>query len=324
MAVTVALDYLRGTTYFDSSMLAYGFLDKVCQFPRFDRWAFLGHSAFLGERYDQAFKSVVTGFSGGLRLDSSGKYKLLLDLPGSFMSSVSSLPLVRFLMSNSFKFTRLDIALDDYDRRISFQDVKKAGEDGAFLYLRSFKYIESSLYRGSTPVPTCYFGKSDKVFRFYDASYVHGIPADRWELQLRGFWPNSVVADYLESGSVDCLGALLTGSIDFGLSRSDWHYFDRFSWWESLCSEVGSSRLLSPPPRDKTSIKPTLDWLYDQVAPSLAVLSQGLDSSTFDSLMADICQNGTSRFKSYHRVWVDHLKQCGLSELNTYVSSSKS
>lgn len=317
MPVTVALDYLRGTCYFKSSDLAETFLDRICEFLSIsDRWSMCGHSAFLGERYDQAFRSIVTKFSGGLRREKAGGYKLLLDLPGRFMSSVSSLPLVTFLVGNQFRFTRLDVALDDYDRRISFDDVRQAGESGNFLYLNYFEFLESSVHRGSPVVPTCYFGKSDKKIRFYNAEFVHDIKADRWELQLRGDWAKTVVSEYIDSPN--CLGSLVVGFIDFGVSRLDYHCFDRFPWWESLRSDVDLFSLPSLGVKDKSSIEPMLDWLYSQVAPSLAVLYRGLPEDVFNSLIKDICDNGGDRFKSYHNDWVKHLKVHGLSEVKRY------
>lgn len=309
MGVTVRFDYLQGTCFFPSSVELDQFLNQVADFlPLGDSWAFLGYGFHSGETYNNSFKSVRGRFHGGIRPDSSG-YKLLLHIPGSYFFQLdpnSFLPLCKFLTSSGFNFTRCDIALDDYSRRVSFDEVRRAGEDGNYKLVDSYKCIESKIVRDSDPVPTCYFGSSDKLLRFYNAELVHGIPADRWELQLRRSHAQSVISDYLEDQH--CLGQFVTGAVDFGLVGDYWASFRRFDWWESIHSLVGGSLKATLPDFNPTFYKAE-QWLFSQVSPTLAVAYSGYGSDRFSDLIVRLVEDGCKRLKPYHLKWIDELKK---------------
>ncbi len=310
MSVSVRFDYLQGICLVDYESDIKKILDSVCELlPIGDSWSLLNRSLFLGESFTSAFSSIRGKLYGGFRCDDLG-YKILLQIPGSYWSQLESsnyLTLIELLTDYGFHFTRVDIALDDYDRRIDFNSVKQAGELGNYKLVNTYKCVESSLIRGQLPIPTCYFGSSDKILRFYNAEVIHGIEADRWELQLRGDHAQSVICDYLQNQN--CLGEFVTGAVDFGFLSSDsWDSFKRFDWWESLRIDIGGSKKILLPSFNPCFEK-SLKWLYAQVAPTLAVAYSGYGQEGFEALMKDLVSVGNSRLKMYHHQWINELKK---------------
>lgn len=310
MSVSVRFDYLQGIAYLDYESEVKAVLDSVCNLlPMGDSWALLNRSLFLGESFTSAFCSIRGRLYGGYRRETT-RYKILLQVPGSYWSQldpVNYLPLIELLTDYGFHFTRVDIALDDYNRRIDFETVKKVGELGQYKLVNSYKCVESSIVRGYPSIPTCYFGLSDKILRFYNAEVVHGIKAHRWELQLRGDHAQSVICDYLQNQ--DCLGEFVIGAVDFGvLSGQSWDSFNRFNWWESMRVDVGGLKKIQLPIY-KPCFEKSLKWLYGQVAPTLAVAYSGYGQKAFDDLIKDLIKVGNGRLKQYHHQWINELKK---------------
>lgn len=310
MSITVRPDYLQGTCYFPSDLDLTACLDLICDLlPIGDSWALRDKPLFCGELFDHSFRSIRGKLYGGFR-DEGQQFKMVLQIPGSYWAQLDSsqyLSFLSFMLDYGFNPTRFDIALDDYDRRIDFNSIKELGESGHYRLVNSYKCIESSIVRGADLVPTCYFGSSDKILRFYDAEVVHGIKADRWELQLRDDHARTVIEDYL--ADPDSLGSFVTGAVDFGFCSSDWyHSFKRVNWWESLRIASKGARKIQLPSYEPCYEK-SEDWLYSQVAPTLAVGFHGYGAKGFSSLLFDLITEGTKRLKSYHIQWIKELKK---------------
>ena len=300
-------DYLQGTFYCPNRKIIERLLDILCKFifPA-DKWYWLKHGIYSGEKFDNAFQSVSGKFRGGFRWES-GECRGIIFIPGSFLSKLTEhkqYRLVSGLSRLGLKFTRVDIALDDYHRRIEHDWVKEAGHSGLYQFFDKFDYRASKIVRDSSAVPTCYFGseKSDKRLRFYDADSVHQIGADRWELQLRREYADCAVDDYLKDP--DCLASLVVGSIRFVKSFDvNWRHLESADWWQLLVNAVGTRRLhrldVSSHPYD------VIAWLERQVAPSLAVLYYGKGSEWFNDFIQDLVNQGFIRFQPKHTALVD-------------------
>lgn len=310
MSMTVRPDYFQGTCYFDSDLDLIACLDLICELlPIGDSWTFLNKSLFCGEVFDHSFRSIRGKLFGGFRREHQ-QFKMILQVPGSYWSQLQSshyLPFISFLLDCGFNPTRFDIALDDYKRRIDFDSIKKAGELGHYRLVNSYKCIESAIVRGADLIPTCYFGSSDKMLRFYDAEVVHGILADRWELQLRDNHARTVINDYLENS--ESLGSFVTGAVDFGsYASSSSLSFQRANWWDSLRRAANGAKKIELPSFEPCFEK-SENWLYNQVSPTLAVAFHGYGIKGFSSFLFDLINEGTKRLKSYHIQWINELKK---------------
>ncbi len=322
MSISCRFDYLQGTFYFSELDFFSRLLDKLSGllFPVVDQWFWLDHGMFSGEFFSRAFTSL-SGFRGGIRWDrDQGKYRGILFISGQFLECLdASLQrrLVCALKRLQFRFTRVDVCLDDWNRRIQFEWVKKAGDKGLYRYFQHFDYRASCLSKTDQIVPTCVFGAdlSDKKLRFYNAEAVHGFLADRWELQLRRDYAQKVIDDYLSLGA-SVLPAFVVGAIDFvefkvKLTRD----YCRVAWWQSLIDAVDfEPRRISVKP-SVPNIDRVLVWLQKQVAPSLAVLHEGMESETFEAYVRFLVEDGICRFQDKHSALITRLQSVDDSDL---------
>jgi hypothetical protein len=109
-------------------------------------------------------------------------YKYYLRIPGELISSLSVLKQHQLCneLFDRFKFvcTRVDIAIDDYERSLSYKKMLQACEKKNYSGFQTYSNQgDLTLYLGST--------KSHKRVRFYDALHRHQVEANRLELQLR-------------------------------------------------------------------------------------------------------------------------------------------
>lgn len=306
--LTARFDYLQGVCHFETLDDLEAFLDLVSSFlTPADEWAYLDYGLFTGEKFTRSFRSVAGGFRGAFRVEKDESIKAIAFLPGAFMAACQShRDLVSFLNDCGFGFTRVDLAADDYTRRVTDAQVKEAGDKGDYTMVDTFKYISSGT-QSSNQVGTCYFGKTDKVLRFYNAEVMHGISADRWELQVRRDYAAAIVANYLKDP--DCLAPLVFQSIDIiDRDLSTWYTVHRYPWWQSLREEAGFAVFPSSSPY-QFEITRSIEWLYKQVAPTLAVCRHGFGESAFQSLLEDLVTHGSERFKPHHNAAVVYLQK---------------
>lgn len=300
---TVRFDWLQGKIFVSTVADLEQFLDELAENAN-DNWGLTGKSFSCGQLFRQGFKSVC-GFVGGYNIKEDG-VEGIIQIQGRLLTAVDQQSMIQFLLEFGMKFTRCDIALDDYDKRVTFDEVRYLGISGYYRLLDTFKYVESCLIKGSTPAPTCYFGSSDKIIRFYDAEFVHGIAANRWELQLRGLNAQYVIDEYLVDQS--CLAAFVVGAIDFGhFVNSSFDSFKRLLWWQSLIREVRAEPRKIPSDRLKPDIMRSANWIREQAGVVLAVLKLGLEDE-FEQWMREVCLDGQSRFRDYHREQVNFLR----------------
>lgn len=277
-------------------------------------WLAIGDSYYrlkrgknLGRYFNHVVKSVRTSITVAYNILEDGQIDYLIILPGKYCSQLpveNFRPLVATF--SECKFTRADVCLDDFRRRVPHSEVKQCGELGYYRLVDYYECIESKLDRSLPPVPTCYFGNSDKKTRFYDADFIHGNGADRWELQTKNDHARSLISDYLENGE-QSLPQFVVGCVDFGIGTT-FHNFKRFEWWQSLINDAGGSQKLQLP-NFEPCFERSLNWLYAQVAPTLAVAEAGYGEDNFLLLIRDIVNSGRKRFSPYHHALIEELKK---------------
>lgn len=303
--LVVHVDWLQGLLHFTSwgdldDFL--GFLNSSC-----DRW-YKSNSSFWSGR---SFASRIDSLSGGTlayNFISSG-YEVLLVFPGGYFSTASvdwvSI-LLKKLVSLNFTCTRLDIAIDDFSRSVSLDTVLDAAYNNSIVGFESYRHIDGN------GVSTVYFGSpsSDKQLRFYDCDFVHQIPADRWELQLRRDYANSV----LFGVNLDNL-AFDLGSYFFSLVRfvdrdssSTVTNCDLLPWWDNLASRFLSISFSLP--KSFSSLGKLDHWFTKQVLPSLCVFRFGLGREAFFNFIEVRCHDALllDRLSSKHYALIDFLQ----------------
>lgn len=193
------------------------------------------------------------------------------------------------LLECDAKFTRIDIALDDFEGLLHMRTleskIRKAYVRSRWKDARILNKIklESGIYQGRT----IYFGspQSRILARFYDKALeqkskgVENVP-DHWvrcELQCRDDRALKV-AQYISDLSTQFLGDLsamfVRNYLEFlnplrgDTNKSRWPVC---SWWDSFLVYTGKLKLTTEP--KKKGLDDVRQWIVSQVSASLAMLS---------------------------------------------------
>jgi hypothetical protein len=198
------------------------------------------------------------------------------------------LELVAFLHSIAFKPSRLDIRLDDYEKRLKPQDAKEYADNGQVFGFKSgptgrcYSYVS-----GRDGGETIYFGArgkngAGKYLRVYDKSVESqgAIDAIRIEVELsskkaRDFWGLLVTAD-MQSAPAILLGAI-AASIRFAQCRDNSGRSDRsenLPVWDELVGDAVA--VVWSPCIKQDSLQKSIKWLKHQVAGTFASVLEAI------------------------------------------------
>jgi DNA relaxase NicK len=305
-----SIDYFSGTGFFDSVMNCEDFIDEITRLikPR-DEYYIESQEIRLGEKFTSKFGSVFKMY-GGIKTTSDQRVKLALQLPGTFCQRFENQHEAIKFLGEHLKPTRIDIALDDYKRRISQKGIDKLGELGHYKGVESYELISSKTAQDSEKVSTCYFGSSLKSVRFYNAEKVHGFPADRWELQARGEYSeqiSSLIKQTLPEDLSKIQASLVTHAIDFVRKGENWRSEQRYYFWEKLREGTEAIKLRGP--STASSLEKSTKWLDKQVCPTLSMLYFGLGRTNYLKYMETLAMRGKKRLNEQQLAIIAYLQR---------------
>lgn len=194
-------------------------------------------------------------------------------------------------LRENVNISRIDIALDDFDKRIKFKTVMrkiKNGEVSSRLKTGS-NYSRYMLSDGEKRGETIYFGESDVIIRFYDKKeerlakgYEMAQDLDSWqryEVQLRDDRALTLAREIAKGG--ESIGVLVKRVLKHYLAfkikdpkqsnKSRWK-IARF--WSDFLGDVNALSFSQVAPEQ--SIMRKKIWISNQVATSYAMLRQAL------------------------------------------------
>jgi Replication initiation factor len=257
-----------------------------------------------------------------------GKGRLLIQINGTSLRPLNFLEridiVMTLLLEPDSRVTRIDLALDDYTRKITFEQLYEAQEKDNYSGF-NISGISSSKTRGKARGNTYYFGSrhSGYFLRIYDkAVETDGeINAIRFELeakqgrseQIGALIYNSV--GYSEQQLKKLFVDLITGSIDFIERRHDTTNLDRMKrlqWWQEFLDFVASSPLKFQLPKPERTLEKSRNWLNRQVASTLAMLHEVYGENQYSQIMRKLLQDGRSRFDSYHKAIIKQGQKLNL------------
>lgn len=306
MSLICKVDYLSGVGNFSTFGEMKAFLDGNAERlePK-DKFIFKNHGGILGERFNIGISSVKKMY-GGYRQDDDC-IRLILQLPGTFCSAMTNQHEHVQYFCTHLRPTRFDSAMDDYKRRVSQITVNQLGELGHYKGLNSYKMIQRRPSQDIDPIKTCYFGSdtSDKKIRFYDAEFIHGIGADRWELEARREYAEDAAAQFIDNP--ECLGGMITGAIDFVKRGATWRDEERYSFWESIIREIGEVKLYRK--TDEPTLERMISWLHRQVGGSLSILYHGLGENEFNKILKSLALSKFDKLSDTQLNWINYLKE---------------
>lgn len=214
----------------------------------------------------------------------------------------------------SINITRIDIALDDYDGLVNFDDIEKKLKKGHYRSSkRSYNIIKTSdqngqklgesIYLGSARTASGSGSRGNVYARFYDKKAQYESKNELFTTEVRDHWAktgkevwqryeisfskgytNSIVEDILKGESIDkifktslrnLLEILTPRGTDTNKNR--WY---KTKWWEDFL-KYDERKGFDLPNRD-VMLAETLEWLRVAVLPSLNVMEKIGQERGFD------------------------------------------
>jgi len=223
----------------------------------------------------------------------SHRNRITLDIPGSACDELTApdlLLLMQWIRELGGKCTRIDVFYDDYDRRVSLEELRTAIDEHDFTYFRiagkNQTLDRTKKENGGLTYDAVTFGRrgsagSGKYLRVYDKNLESDGEENciRWEVEFTERYAEKVFnilsgADgYLEVFAVAC-GALVGGCIKF-VHRNGDKNIDRlelYDWWKEITEDLGVLRVRIG--KKKNTLIGMMEWTERQFAPTLSVIGE--------------------------------------------------
>jgi len=247
---------------------------------------------------------------GGAKVwwDAPGRDDVHVSLPGQACGVVGQDRLKNYLRQVTAaggKATRLDLAMDDYERVVSPGDVLKALQ-GPDRVTHARDYLTQQGGRvGSSELTgaTVYLGapSSRQRLRVYDKCLESGGKMDcvRWELQSRKEAAETMVQVLADQDWGQVMASRLVGFVDFreAAAHSETEKRPRMSWFQELVGLVEKASAYLPKP--VRTVDEAVEWLARAVGPTLAVAMQFWQGDL--GPLSKIIRDGRENWKPKHK-----------------------
>lgn len=263
---------------------------------------------FMGQRWTNYGQSVL-----GARLwydlpgeNGSAHGHAVLSMSGSVLGHFT-IDVIRLLLLalNAFhpKYTRFDVAIDDYSKRISFGQVYSAIKLGNYARFKKAQIIENHGDEWGGFTIRCGSRSSIRCLRFYDknAETKGVINSYRWEAELKDEAATKAVNEWLEMPvelSPQYLGSLVIGCVEF-VEREDEKNVGRMKllpWWKEFREAVGSIRHSFQ--KIPTKIRESKEWINRAVVKSLATIRLVVGGKKFANWLVKEIAKAPERFSA--------------------------
>ena len=276
------------------------------------------------ERAFYGFAHMEMTAAGCFLAWSDDKAYAMFSIPGKCMATLDGegqLSLFQVLHHQYHaKWTRLDIAFDDFTRSILPAAVHAACQAKEVSGFRSITWHEKSSVGADEVVEkgsTCEMGRrgkkgGGKQLVCYDKLLESGgeVPSVRWELRV--YKDFAEVAGLVLSQSEDVeqftvhLASFIGGAVDFLENTGDKHKErrPRVAWWQNLLDMLGQAKLTAK--RPKPTLVRTMKHIERAYAPSLASIADAMQQlgGDFYAWFADVIQLGQERQGERHKAMV--------------------
>jgi phage replication initiation protein len=226
-----------------------------------------------------------------------------------YFSEIPWQELFETVLSVNGKFTRLDLAIDNVDGRLTLDKIWNAIQDHDKFIRTQFhewRRIQKGSFEKGQMITgdTIYLGstKSHVQCRIYDKAQESGVEGHwiRYEIQLRDKRAHEAAKLFASGVPV---GSLATGIINnyFAIINDDDSNISRCTlqtWWHEWLQSTEKIQLAT-----EQSIKlvpDSMDFIKRQYAPSIAMIRKYLGASQFKGFMDDILEDGQERMGAKH------------------------
>lgn len=265
-------------------------------------------------------------------------YHLCIVMPGGYLSRLGIRNQFRLLTGLWFKFnmapTRIDIAIDDYKKRLKPREIWDLCEQNKLAGVKKYQFI-SSLGKKNRVSETVYLGsrQSEKFVRVYDTYEQHGTDAIRFELEMKDQKAVEYVRQTMEIITeaskeqsdwldivINMISAVIFGSFDlvtfsvnndrdnnggrYFRDRIDKSLHLRDARLQSLIDDTSGGTLKLACGREKPTIERTLLWLEKQVSQSLGVLREAFGYEKYVKWANSMAVSGAGRHSEKHVIQI--------------------
>jgi len=321
-------DWIQGTVRFQTLQQLHQILEFTQDYTD-DRWVYYpGRGRFCGKQW----ANVAQGVNGSLALynlpsEEGDRYgHCLLSFPATVLASMDIRDVHKMMSALvgrwEFKTTRVDLALDDYSKRITFEMLDEAVTNKNYSGFRKPPVVHFSYGKDRKKTGwTFNFGNRncDRVLRIYDkATESDGqIDAIRMEAEFHDELAQQVMADWLaipleriEEDSPKYLARVVVGSIIF-MERNHEKNISRMpvlAWWQSILDEVGAG-IRHTVKAVKTTYEQKKNWVNRQVSTTLTMFAHIMGMEDFYAWLQAELKGGQARLTDYHYAFIDHTRK---------------
>lgn len=277
----------------------------------------------IGIYWDRTY-STPSGTLLCTRVDTVGSTHHRLSIPGKVCASVDALSLHWFLQwchDNlcSMRCSRIDLAIDDYDRCLSKQDITDALDAKSYAGFRDADVIHN--YRSKFAGWCIYLGSrlGEKMVRIYDkysqSKGEHN--CIRWEAELKGDKAQEAMLQYIglmASPYVleDWIIGVAVGQCTF-VERVDKN-IERcplLPWWQAFLDKLAVTRIKLKAKRRTPSIVGKMAWIARQVSKSMAIIADAIGGDRMLKQVAEAVAMSRQRYTKADELLLDDWRVSG-------------
>jgi len=262
----------------------------------------------------------------------SSTYRYMFAIPGTPLRSIHPESWMIFVVRANevyrAKFTRFDVRVDDYKRRVQIKKLVKLAKSGDVARVQQFMHIEAGAIGQKDTISTVYFGSKRRQLIIHNAEFLHDLNCDRWEARFREVRAKECVryiVDNFDIDSSECilvqinnilryLGNKALKIVDFikrkGDKKQGIERYRRYSFISSLLKDIGEVDLL-PPIRDPKLnaiefIQKSFNWFNRQVFKRFALLEQ-IFKTNFPYIIQMCMSIASERFDNSDMRWYEEM-----------------
>ena len=304
-------------------------VDEVFQIIKLplDLWTLQDHG-YNGYQYSAVYKSMKIMWGTpdgtldmGIHIDFSGE--ACREYEQEFNHDLNWSEFFALIMNFNYKFTRLDLAIDDFKGYFTINQLYKKGKNGCVTVkrIKEARYFETfDLETGLSKGETLYIGKGDRIYRFYDKlnerrskgyETIEGLEFwNRYEVQLRNDLATSAcqMLAYENYDFGTFVKGILSSNMDVKIKNNTDSNRDRWKtvkWWSDFlgeCEKIELTQIAKDP-----TIERKFEWVNNQVTKTLAMLYESFD---YDKNVIDyLLERGVDKMQKKDKQMIEEFSQ---------------
>lgn len=242
-----------------------------------------------------------------------------IHFPGKFLSALNIYEQLdincTLITQYQFRGTRVDIALDDFSKTLTREQLQAAISSHSYTHYRTVS--EFTTYYDEQVNWSFRFGspKSEQFVVIYDKEKESKgrINSVRFEARFRAGRASDLLSTIAEvfaynvEAALPALRDICLGALDFvdrDKGDKNLERCPRCDWWQAFLDKVSATPLRLPKPQQTRSLAKTRQWLDQQVQTSLAMVVEVFGFEYLHKLVAD----GKKRYTDYHHAQIKNAK----------------